>query len=443
MDRIASKIIQFSSETNWSIISDQAKDEIKKRIMDSFITSYAAFGSKPVEIMRNTLLPETAAINSSVYFTKQKAAPEIATFINGTMTRYHDYNDTYLSKEALHPSDNIPPLLAMAEANGKSGRELISAIAVSYGVIAGLSDAVCIRDLGWDHVTYISISAAAGLGHLLSLNADQFENALSLAINNNISLRQTRAGELSMWKGATAANASRNSVFAVRLAQGGMSGPFEIFTGEMGFFKQVSGPFDLNLDRDAVLRTMIKNYPVEYHSMSAAEVAVELKKKINSPIKKVRIDTFSVAYKIIVKDPEKLRPKTKETADHSLPYIVAYSLLYGEPDIRSYSDRFLSDRRILDLIDKTEIQVDRNFDDVYPANLPVRITVTTEEGEISQEMQYPKGHYRNPYDWKDLRRKGEGVMGKEAYSKIEGKVRKLESIDVEELTEVIRNVKVE
>ncbi len=249
------------------------------------------------------------------------------------MTRYLDFNDTYLSKEALHPSDNIPPpLIAVGYAMSLGGEELLRASYVSYQVVGALSDAVSIRDRGWDHVTYISVSSAAGIANLMGLTEERFENALSLGINNNISMRQTRAGELSMWKGFTAANACRNSVFAALLAQKGFTGPSHIFTGgEMGFFKQVSGEFDLDLSVDRVPRTMIKNYPVEYHAMSAAEAADELRKEIRGDIESVSVDTFRVAHTIIIKDPEKLRPRTKETADHSMPYIIAYTLLHGAP----------------------------------------------------------------------------------------------------------------
>ncbi|MCL4314313.1 MAG: MmgE/PrpD family protein [Candidatus Thermoplasmatota archaeon] len=437
MDKTVAKIYNFSREIAYGVLDHQTVDEIKKRIMDIIITSYAARNSTPVRLIKDALLPRSSGSDSTVFFTPYKAAPEIAAFINGTMTRYHDYNDTYLSKEALHPSDNIPPLVSMAESRGMAGKDLIASISVAYAVIAGLADAVCIRDRGWDHVTYISISSAAGLSNLIGLDREQFENAISLSINNNISLRQTRAGELSMWKGATAANACRNSLFSVLLAEKGFTGPSEIFSGEMGFFRQVSGEFDLSLDVNAVRRTMIKNYPVEYHSMSAAEVASDLRKEIKGKIQHIRIDTFSVAHKIIVKDPEKLRPKTKETADHSLPYIVAYTLAYGDPDTESYSERYLNDNRILDLIDRTEIQVDRDFDRTYPGDLPVRITVETDSGKFSREMRYPKGHYMNPYSWDDLESKGISVMGESLYRSALAIIKDLENRKVSDLTEVI------
>jgi len=170
-----------------------------------------------------------------------------------------------------------------------------------------------IRDRGWDHVTYISISSASGLGTLLSLSKEKFVNALSLAINNNISLRQTRAGELSMWKGCTAANASRNSVFAVLLASKGFTGPSPIFEGEMGFFNQITGKINPDFRENRIVKTMIKRFPVEYHAMSAVEAALQIREEIGrEEIREVEVETFSVAHKIIVKDPEKLRPRQRK-----------------------------------------------------------------------------------------------------------------------------------
>ena len=297
---IAQEIYEYSKALDKTGVDNADSDEIKKRIVDSIFVAYGAKDAVPIKLMQSALLPSQGPHNSPIYFSGQEASVETSAFINGSMTRYLDYNDTYLSKEALHPSDNIPPILSLSYALGSKGADAIKAIKVAYQVVCSLSDAVSIRDRGWDHVTYISISSAAGLGSLMGLENGRFVHALNLAINNNISLRQTRAGELSMWKGCTAANASRNSIFAALLAQKGLTGPAPIFEGEMEFLKQVSGAFDLNLAEDRVRKTMIKNYPVEYHAMSGVEAALELKGKVTGAIKEINVETFSVANKIIV-----------------------------------------------------------------------------------------------------------------------------------------------
>ena len=441
MDPIISDIYGYSADLRGSGLDSQRMDEIKKRIADSIFVAYAASRSEPVSIERNALLPSRGKYNSTIFFTRDKASSEIATFINGSMTRYLDYSDTYLSKEALHPSDNIPPILAMAEPFESRGSEIIKAIDVSYEVVGALSDAVSIRDRGWDHVTYISISSSAGLGHLLEMNDERFENLMSLGLNNNISMRQTRAGELSMWKGCTAADATRNSVFAASLALNGFTGPSPVFVGEMGFVKQVSGPLNLGLGKKRVLRTMIKNYPVEYHAMSAVEAALKIHDKLSGGIRKISVETFEVANKIIIKDPEKLRPKTKETADHSMPYLIAYSLLYGEPTPDSYSTRYLEDPKILAIIDKMSFTVTDKFNRMYPEFLPVKITVETDKQTFTEELDVPKGHHRKPYTWDDLIIKGKKVMSERSAIEIANIAKRFDRSDMAELLEVIRNVR--
>ena len=440
MDSVVKSIFMHAENVASSPLTQEVSEEIKKRIADSIITSYGARNAPPISIEKRTFLPYSGKLRSPVYFDENVASPDIAAFINGSMTRYLDYNDTYLSKEALHPSDNIPPILAMGYATDTDGNSAMKAISVAYDVVGALADAVSIRDRGWDHVTYISISAASGLGLLMSLNEVAFENCISLALNNSVSMRQTRAGELSMWKGCTASDASRNAVFAALLASNGFTGPSPIFTGEMGFFRQVSGDFTLNLTSGKVLRTMIKNFPVEYHAMSAAELALQLRGQMKGNIRKIDVETFEVAHKIIIKDPEKLRPKTRETADHSMPYIVAYTLVHGAPNPSSYDDVFLHDQKILDLIDRSSYTVTERFNSMYPEYLPVKISVETSEGKYSEELDVPKGHFRNPYTWEDLQSKGERVMGGSNARILVDFMKSFERKSVKELLEVISSV---
>jgi 2-methylcitrate dehydratase len=433
------QIFQYCSGIDDLLKERATKEELKKRIVDSLFVSYGARNSDAVKKSKDGLLPSSGRKNAPIYYDNRTAAVDVATYLNGCMTRYLDYNDTYLSKEALHPSDNVPPILSYAYSLDADGLEVIRALAASYQVVGAFADAFSIRDKGWDHVTYISISSAAGLGVLNNFERSKFINNLNLAINNNISLRQTRAGELSMWKGCTAANAARNSVFAALLAGEGFTGPSPIFEGEMGFFKQITGKIDVDLEKNRVVRTMIKNFPVEYHAMSAIEAALSIKDQMNGEkIKSVKVDTFSVAHKIIVKDPEKLRPKTKETADHSLPYMIAYTLIYGAPGPSSFEPRYLNDKKILDVIDSTKFEVTKEFDSMYPEYLPVKISVKTDSLEYEKEVTVPKGHFRNPYDWKDLENKGMRLIGDEEKVKMIVEMgKRFESASTRELFEAV------
>ena len=411
---LAEKLYEYSRNVSESGVKSEIRDLIKMRIIDSIFVSFGAARERPVSISRAALLPSSGRYNSRTYFFGETASVDVATFINGTMTRYLDYSDTYLSKEALHPSDNIPPILCCADAMGFSENDAINSISVSYQVACAFADSFSIRAKGWDHVTYISISSAAGLASLMGLEKEGFENAISLSLNNSISMRQTRAGEISMWKGCTAADAARNGVFASLIASKGMTGPSPIFEGEMGFFAQVSGRINPSFNQDRIGKTMIKNYPVEYHAMSAVDAALYLRTLVRGEeIISISVETFSAAYNIIVKGEEKLRPKTRETADHSMPYIIAYVLEYGAPNLKSYSKRYLSDKRIMDLIKKIEFKVSEEYNRMYPGMLPIKITIKAKAGSYEKEVLVPKGHYKDPYTWEDLRRKGISITGSE------------------------------
>ena len=401
---LTGRIFDFASEKRR--IDSAYVEEIRKRIADSIFAAYVSRNAIPIRISKSELLPSIGKYNSRIYFSKRKASSDVAAFINCSMARYMDYNDTYLSKEAMHPSDNIAPILAISDAIGSGGMDALKSIWLAYKVSCALADAASVRDRGWDHVVYISIASAAGLASLMHLQESKFENAISLAINNSISMRQTRVGRLSMWKGCTVGDAARSSVFAAILAKGGLTGPSPVFEGEMGFFKQVSGSMHLRLDSSMPPVTMIKAYPVEYHAMSGVQAALSLRKKIKGEIKSVSVETFKVGYDIIVKGREKLRPQNKETADHSLPYIIAYSLVYGEPNPGSYSPRFLNDKRILSLIDRMTISASKRFDSMYPKYTPIKISVEASSGEFSEEVEMQKGHPENPFTWDDLREKG-------------------------------------
>ncbi len=396
---LAEDIAKFAANASYSHYSSQSIKEAKRRIIDTLGVCYPALNSPPVRAAREVAGFTTSRYGATVLGLWKKSSVQEACFANGCAARYLDFNDTYLSKEAMHPSDNIPAVLAAAEAEKAGGRDLILGTLVAYDLACALADASSIRDRGWDHVVYIAISAAVGAAVAMGMEEDSILQAVNLAATPNIALRQTRAGELSMWKGCAAANAARNGLFAALLAKNGMTGPSPVFEGEMGFFKQVSGGFKLALGQNEMLRmTHIKNYPVEYHAMSAVDAALKVKAEIgDEEISEVCIETFTVAWKIIAKDKEKWAPRTKETADHSLPYIVVSALLDGSVSLNTFLDWKFSDKKALKLMKRTKVVVAPEFDKRYPKEIPNRVSVVTKSGRKAQaEVGYPKGHFKNP-----------------------------------------------
>ena len=200
-------------------------------------------------------------------------------------------------------------------------------------------------------MTYGPFASALAAAKVMKLSEARTVQAINLAGVANVALRQTRVGDMSMWKACAFSNAARNGVFAALLAQRGMTGPSPIFEGEKGFMKLVSGPFDLpSLAGEQVpgrapvpfkiLDTYIKHFPVEYHAQTAVEAALALRNELieaEGPqaierLSDIEIGSYDVAIEIIGRDPEKWQPTTRETADHSFPYCVAVALLDGRRD---------------------------------------------------------------------------------------------------------------
>lgn len=400
-------------------VSSEVAHEVERRLLDSLGVSYAAFDQDLPVAARAYAQRFPMERGSTIWGTDLRTTPEIAAFVNGAMTRYLDFNDTYLSLEPLHPSDMLPALLALAEWNGSSPSEFLTASAVAYEVSVTLCDAASLRTHGWDHVNYIGIGTALGAARLLGLDRAATEHALSIAAVPHASMRQTRAGELSMWKGAAAANSARNGTFAALVASAGVSGPFAPFTGEMGFFRQMfaGGSFDdavlggLREKRPPtrILDTYIKYWPVEYHAQSAVDAALQLHAEMPSgaELDRVEIDTFKASYEIIAKDPEKWRPKTRETADHSLPYITVAALMDGHVDLGTFAEeRFTDAATVAFLAEKVELRDDDELSAGYPDGIPNRITVWLKDGSrLSREVRYPRGHARNPMSDDEVKEK--------------------------------------
>ncbi len=412
---LAQQLAEYAASVDYSYVSEEVIHETKKRIIDSLGCALGAFNAEPVKIARKIAEAPHITQGSTVFGTRKKSAPDLAAFVNGIMVRYFDYNDTYLSKEPAHPSDNIGPCFSVAEDEGSSGKEVLLSIILAYEIQCRLCDAADIRHRGWDHVCYGLPSTALAAGKLMGLSTEKMSEAVNLALNSHITMRQVRAGELSMWKGCSFANAARNGVFSALLAGEGMTGPSPIFEGEMGFFKQVSGPFELNTDdfggRNGAFKiagTYLKFFPAEIHSQTAIWAALEVRKEIKDPndIASVEIASHEAGYTILGRDPEKWTPSTKETADHSLPYIVGMSLLEGKIDNSTYGERKFRDPKVLEFLKKIAVVEDKALSAMYPEAVPNRITVTLSSGgTVSKQVDYHKGHPKNPMSDEDVENK--------------------------------------
>jgi 2-methylcitrate dehydratase len=421
---LANRLAVYAHGLRFEDLSAAAVHESKRRFIDSFATAVGAMGAEAYAVARRCALRVRAEPGATL-LGGGRSSPEWATFVNGLLIRYLDYNDTYLSLEPAHPSDNLAPVLAVGEAVKAAGRDLITAAVLAYEIQCRLCDAASLRKHGVDHVTYGALSSCAAACKLLGADPVRTTHALGIAGVCNVALRQTRSGELSMWKGCAFANAARNGVFAALLAAEGMTGPAPIFEGELGFMKLVSREtFDLPVLGGGgtpfmINQTYVKFWPAEYHSQSAIDAALELRPQVGDVRNVVSIDvhTFDAAVDIIGKDPEKWRPRTRETADHSLPYCTAVALADGTVTEAQFAPGRFTDPALLELVAKVKVHRDRALSARYPAGIPNRLTVTLKDGRrLVKEVEFPRGHARNPMTDAEVeqkfRRMVEPVYGK-------------------------------
>lgn len=407
---LAHKIAQFACGLAYEDLPTETTHEVKRRLIDSIGCAMGAWHADPARISRHLASFSSSELGATVLGTRQTSTPELAAFANGVMFRYLDYNDTYLSREPAHPSDNFAAVLAIADAFGLSGKDVILGAVIAYEVQCRLCDAYSIRSRGWDHVTYGSFSTVAGCGAMLGFDEDTMVQALGLAGVPNNAMRQTRVGELSMWKGCAFANASRNGVFATLLANMGMTGASEVFEGQMGFFNEVCGGDKFDIAKFGgpnepfmINRTYIKKYPAEYHSQSAVDAAEQILAEhggVMRPdeIESVEIATFSASYEIIGGEPEKWRPQSRETADHSLPYITCAALVDGKVTLATYDPDRFKDETLLGVVERTTVVPDEELNKIYPeGGIPNRLTVRLKGGRTYEKrVDAPSGHALNP-----------------------------------------------
>jgi 2-methylcitrate dehydratase len=404
MDRTTDLLSTYACRLTYQDLPPEAVHQAKRTLIDTFGCALGGFHAEPAVIARRLASRVTSSMPSRVLGTKDDSAPDMAGFANGVMVRYLDCNDAYFSPGGGHPSDLIPAILAMAHPLGGDGQTVITAIVLAYEVFCRLSDQVVAGDLGWDQGIFSVIGAACGAGKVMRLDRQAMSQAISLAIVPNLPLGVTRVGELSMWKGCAAACATRAGIFAAQLAEEGMTGPAEPFDGPRGLWEQAIGQQvalqQLGGGREPfrITATSFKGFPSQIHTQGPIGLALELRPQLDtSEIAAIRLRTYRTAVRSAATDPQKWDPHTRETADHSIPYLVATAFQDGSVTPASFAPDRIRDPALRQLIAKMTIEEDAEFTERFPGELNCRMEVTSASGRrLIAATAYPKGHQQNP-----------------------------------------------
>src|SRR5262245_28807279 len=331
----------------------------------------------------------------------------------------------------------IPGVLSAADGHRMDGRAVITAITAAYEVFCRLADEIPLK--GWDQGMFAAIGATCGAGMILGLDRKAMGNAISIAITTGVPLGVTRIGELSMWKGCATAAAVRTAVFTAELAAERMTGPGNPFEGRDGLWQHlgVDAPkweaFGSWAKPFRITATSFKAYPSVVHTQGPIGLVLDLGQQVaTAEIDLVHVATYGEAVRRTATEAEKWNPQTRETADHSIPYLVAAALQDGEVTPTTFSPSRVRDPALRPLIKKLTVVEEPEFTRRYPAESCTRIELATTDGRrLAAETSHPKGHHRNPLTDGEVEGKfrglASGVLGAEGCDRMLAEVWDLEN----------------
>ena len=409
-DQLAFKLAQSACDP--APLTDDVKEMITLRITDNTGVALASLNRSTASCARSQALchPKDAR-GSSVYGipSTQLISPEWAAWANGTAVRELDYHDTYLAKDYSHPADNIPPLIAVAQALKLSSDRLLSGIAAAYEIQVALVKGICLHKYKKDHIAHLGPSVAAGLGAMLGLSPEVTAHAISQALHTCCSTRQSRKGDISGWKAFAPAFAGKSGIEATDRAMRGERSPSPIYEGEDGFISWMLGGPDDHYSialpepgepKTAILETWTKEHSAEYQAQPWIDLGIKLHKEIKDTDDIESIEIISSHHTHIVigtgsGDPQKFDPDaSRETLDHSLMYIFATALHDGSwHHQQSYDPSKAKSEKIQRLWRNIQTREDQAWTDAYLDENPAhkkfggQVRIRFKNGEILEAIQ--------------------------------------------------------
>ena len=446
------RLAAFATRASYDMLSEAAREQLKIRLLDSLGCAIGALGGEPVRLVRQ-YVNEFRCNGGCTLIGNGKAAPDDATFYNGTLVRYLDYNDSYLAKgETCHPSDNLSAILAATEYADGNGRDLMTALAVAYQVQCRLSDEAPVRDRGFDHTTQGAYAVSAGISRALGLDAASAANAIAISGAAFNALRVTRTGRLSHWKGLAYPSTAANGIRAAFLARSGVTGPREVLEGQKGFMQVIAGYFAIDWmreDLERVTRTVVKRHNAEIHAQTAIDATLALRREHRidgHEVRYIEVEIFDVAVTIIGGgEGDKQIVHTKEEADHSLPYLIAVALLDDRVTPAQFAPDRIARTDVQDLLRRVSVHANERYSAQFPQSMPCAVSITLIDGRQYRHevIDYP-GLGAPPLSWRAARQKFDVLSARYASAtvrdRIAAAVDNLEQIQISDLAKLLAHV---
>ncbi len=434
MSSISHQMAQFALNLKYEEIPADVIKEAKRFLLDSIGCALAAVRNEDMQAMYRFTEKLGGSPEATLIGTGAKTNAPNAALMNCLLTRALDYNDIYWEQDPSHPSDLIGAALAAAEANGKDGREALLAIVLAYEFEMRWCHAAepGVREVGWHHATLTQFVSPLVAGRMYDLDLDQIVAAVGISGSSHFTLGGVVAGHLTNMKNTADPLAAQAGVIAAMMAREGYEGPVEVLEGKEGLFEVLNNVTwrpdwllkDLGEDF-MITRCGYKAFPTEaltHQPISAALQVCRENKIAAEDVAQILVETTTRGADIL-SDPSKFTPKTKETADHSLPYVIAAAVADGNVLPDSFSDEKLGDPRIWDLLSKIKVVADPEIDALFPRVKRARVSVTTLDGSTyTAQVDHAKGSPENPLSDEEIiakfRANAEGVISPQRQNKI-------------------------
>jgi 2-methylcitrate dehydratase len=442
--QVTYEMAHWATELRYEDISPTAVHQAKRFLLDSLGCALGGFRLHGVT-MALELLDELAAPGPATLIGSGRLVDvSSAAFANALMVRAMDYNDIYWKQDPSHPSDMISAAIAACERTGTGGKELLTAIIIGYELNMRFCEAGFpgVEERGWHHATLTAFISPLVAGSALRLNAEQIQNAIGISGCRHVTLGSVSAGELTMMKNTADPMATQSGMIAALLAEKGYTGPGHVLDGLEGFTHCIGAGWDFALltkDLGTAWRIMdcgMKAFPTEALTHAPLSAVLDIIQSANlaaEQVKHVIIHTLTRAADIL-SDPSKYDPRTPETADHSLPYIIAVALVDHAVNPASFTEQKILDPTVRAQLQKVRVVGSREIDDAFPALQRSIVEVVTTGGQtLRSELNYPKGDPRNPLTDREIEDKFfslvDGVLSKAQATQLKDAIWNVDSLN--------------
>ncbi|MFQ5511951.1 MAG: MmgE/PrpD family protein [Candidatus Krumholzibacteriia bacterium] len=406
-DTITAKMAQWSAGVEYGQLGDRAVHEAKRYLLDSLGCAFGGYRQEDARIALKVLDEIGGGGKATVIGTGAKTDAVTASLANALMVRVMDYNDIYWQQDPSHPSDIIPAAIACGERRGLGGKDLIVGTVLGHEFEMRLCEAAFpgIRERGWHHATLTAFAAPIVAGWMLRLPWQKIQHAIGISASRHATYGAVTAGKLTMMKNTVDPMATQSGVLAALLAEEGYTGPEHVIDGKEGIVDCLGPEWKLSVLVDGlgeswrIERCGMKAFPTEALTHTPISATLDIMSEnglTHDRVERVHIRSLARAADILA-DPSKYDPRTKETADHSLPYVIAAALVDRRVTPAQFEPQRIMSPEIRAQLNKVEVVADPEIEKVFPELQRVIVTIrTTDGGEFSKQLDYPKGDPRNP-----------------------------------------------